>query len=44
MGIAYLIASRNMTIHFWAIFALSLGVEFAVGQVLGALVSPLCPQ
>ncbi len=35
---AYLIASRNMTIHFWAIFALSLGAEFAVGQVLGALV------
>lgn len=37
-AIAYLIASRNMTIHFWAIFALSLGAEFAVGQVLGALV------
>ncbi|MFQ5917527.1 MAG: permease [Candidatus Binatia bacterium] len=35
---AYLIASRNMTIHFWAIFALSLGAEFATGQVLGALV------
>lgn len=35
---AYLIASRNMTIHFLAIFALSLGAEFAVGQVLGALV------
>jgi uncharacterized membrane protein YraQ (UPF0718 family) len=34
----YLIASRNMTIHFWAIFALSLGAEFATGQVLGALV------
>ena len=37
-AIAYLIASRNMTIHFWAIFALSLGAEFATGQVLGALV------
>ncbi|MFQ5882089.1 MAG: permease, partial [Candidatus Methylomirabilales bacterium] len=37
-AIAYLIASRNMTIHFWAIFALSLGAEFAVGQILGALV------
>ncbi|MEE9182587.1 MAG: permease [candidate division NC10 bacterium] len=36
--VAYLIASRNMTIHFWAILALSLGAEFAVGQVLGALV------
>ena len=35
---AYLIASRNITIHFWAIFALSLGAEFATGQVLGALV------
>ncbi|GEM_PF-5912196 len=35
---AYLIVSRNMTIHFLAIFALSLGAEFAVGQVLGALV------
>jgi len=35
---AYLIASRNMTIHFWTIFALSLGAEFATGQVLGALV------
>ena len=35
---AYLIASRNMTIHFWAIFSLSLGAEFATGQVLGALV------
>ncbi|MFQ5684687.1 MAG: permease [Candidatus Binatia bacterium] len=34
----YLIASRNMTIHFWAIFSLSLGAEFATGQVLGALV------
>lgn len=34
----YLIASRNLTIHFLAIFALSLGAEFAVGQVLGALV------
>ncbi len=38
MAIAYMIASRNMTIHFWAIFALSLGAEFATGQVLGALV------
>ncbi len=37
-AIVYLIASRNMTIHFWAIFALSLGAEFATGQVLGALV------
>lgn len=37
-AITYLIASRNMTIHFWAIFALSLGAEFATGQVLGALV------
>jgi hypothetical protein len=37
-AMAYLITSRNMTIHFWAIFALSLGAEFAVGQVLGALV------
>lgn len=37
-SLTYLIASRNMTIHFLAIFALSLGVEFAVGQVLGALV------
>jgi hypothetical protein len=37
-AIAYLIASRNMTIHFWAIFSLSLGAEFATGQVLGALV------
>lgn len=37
-SLAYLIASRNMTIHFLAIFALSLGAEFAVGQVLGALV------
>lgn len=34
----FLIASRNMTIHFWAIFALSLGAEFATGQLLGALV------
>jgi len=38
VGFAFLIASRNMTIHFWAIFALSLGAEFATGQVLGALV------
>lgn len=37
-AITYLIASRNMTVHFWAIFALSLGAEFAAGQVLGALV------
>ncbi|MGB4782263.1 permease [Candidatus Methylomirabilis sp.] len=37
-SLAYLIASRNMTIHFLAIFALSLGAEFAVGQVLGAFV------
>src|SRR5574337_912540 len=37
-ALAYLIVSRNMTIHFLAIFALSLGAEFAVGQVLGALV------
>ncbi len=37
-ALAYLIASRNMTIYFWAILALSLGAEFAVGQVLGALV------
>ena len=36
--LAFLIASRNMTIHFWAIFALSLGAEFATGQILGALV------
>jgi len=35
---AFLIASRNMTIHFWSIFALSLGAEFATGQILGALV------
>jgi uncharacterized membrane protein YraQ (UPF0718 family) len=34
----FLIASRNMTFHFWAIFALSLGAEFATGQVLSALV------
>jgi len=38
LGLVSLIASRNMTIHFWAIFALSLGAEFATGQVLGALV------
>ena len=38
LGFAFLIASRNMTIHFWAIFALSLGAEFATGQILGALV------
>jgi len=38
LGFGFLIASRNMTIHFWAIFALSLGAEFATGQVLGALV------
>jgi len=36
-ALAFLIASRNMTIHFWSIFALSLGAEFATGQVLGAL-------
>ncbi len=35
---AFLIASRNMTIHFGALFALSLGAEFATGQLLGALV------
>jgi uncharacterized membrane protein YraQ (UPF0718 family) len=35
---AFLIASRNMTIYFWSIFALSLGAEFATGQILGALV------
>ncbi len=35
---AFLIASRNMTVHFWSIFALSLGAEFATGQILGALV------
>ncbi|MCZ7625244.1 MAG: permease [Candidatus Methylomirabilis sp.] len=34
----HLIASRNLTIHFLAIFALSLGAEFAVGHALGALV------
>jgi hypothetical protein len=38
LAFAFLIASRNMTIHFWAIFALSLGAEFATGQLLGALV------
>ncbi len=38
LGFVFLIASRNMTIHFWAIFALSLGAEFATGQYLGALV------
>ncbi|MBI4525982.1 MAG: permease [Deltaproteobacteria bacterium] len=37
-ALAFLIASRNMTIHFWSIFALSLGAEFATGQILGALV------
>lgn len=35
---ASLIASRNMTIHFWSIFALSLGAEFATGHLLGSLV------
>jgi uncharacterized membrane protein YraQ (UPF0718 family) len=38
LTLVFLIANRNMTIHFWAIFALSLGAEFATGQVLGALV------
>ncbi|MFQ5839574.1 MAG: permease [Candidatus Methylomirabilales bacterium] len=38
VALAYLIASRNMTVHFLAIYALSLGAEFAVGQVFGALV------
>ena len=38
LGFAFLISSRNMTVHFWAIFALSLGAEFATGQILGALV------
>ena len=38
LGFVFLIASRNMTVHFWAIFALSLGAEFATGHVLGALV------
>ncbi|MCZ6623639.1 MAG: permease, partial [Deltaproteobacteria bacterium] len=38
LGFVFLITSRNMTVHFWAIFALSLGAEFATGQVLGALV------
>lgn len=38
LALAFLIANRNMTTHFWAIFALSLGAEFATGQVLGALV------
>ncbi len=38
LGLVFLIASRNMTIYFWAIFALSLGAEFATGQLLGALV------
>lgn len=38
LAFAFLIASRNMTCHFWAIFALSLGAEFATGQLLGALV------
>ncbi len=36
--ISYLIASRNMTIIFFSIFTLSLGIEFAIGHVLGALV------
>ena len=38
LALIFLIASRNMTPYFWAIFALSLGAEFASGQVLGALV------
>ncbi len=38
LGLAFLIASRNMTYHFWAIFALSLGAEFATGQYFGAFV------
>ncbi len=38
LAFAFLIASRNMTIHFWAIFALSLGAEFATGQLIGAVV------
>jgi len=38
---AYLIASRNLTIHFWSVFTLSLGAEFATGQALGALVMVL---
>lgn len=38
LALAFLIANRNMTVHFWAIFALSLGAEFATGQILGALV------
>lgn len=38
LALAFLIASRNMTIHFWAIFALSLGAEFATGLILGGVV------
>ncbi len=38
LAFSFLIASRNMTIYFWAIYALSLGAEFASGQVLGALI------
>jgi len=41
VAFAYLIASRNLTIHFWSIYALSLGAEFATGQALGALVMVL---
>ena len=36
--LVFLLAARNMTFHFWALFALSLGAEFATGQVLGTLV------
>ncbi len=38
LGFAFLIASRNMTIHFWAILAFSLRAEFATGQILSVLV------
>ena len=37
-AISYMIASRNMTLIFFSILALSLGVEFALGLVLGAIV------
>lgn len=36
--ITYLIASRNLTIIFFSIFTLSLGIEFAIGHILGSLI------
>ena len=38
LAFIFLIASRNLTPYFWAIFALSLGAEFATGHVIGAIV------